>query len=101
MHLLAILLQLAGNFSAIAKMGAGLGAGIAVIGAGDRPTAVGHQVLRNILEGGFTGRVYAVNPRHETHPVAVHQEGALATHGLDISPSFFPMLGIEPALGRT
>jgi len=24
----------------------------------------------------------------------------LATHGLDISPNFFPMLGIEPALGR-
>jgi len=39
-------------------------ASIAVIGAGERATAVGHQVLRNILDDGFTGRVYAVNPRH-------------------------------------
>jgi len=39
---------------------------VAVIGASERPSAVGHQILRNILTGGFTGQVYAVNPRHET-----------------------------------
>ena len=41
-------------------------ASIAVIGAGARPDSVGHQVLQNILAGGFTGTVYAVNPHHDT-----------------------------------
>ncbi|MDX8147291.1 GNAT family N-acetyltransferase [Lentzea sp. BCCO 10_0061] len=35
---------------------------IAVIGAGRSPDSVGHAVLRNLVEGGFTGDLYAVNP---------------------------------------
>ena len=38
---------------------------VAVIGASIRPQAIGHQVLRNILEGGFTGSVHVVNPKHD------------------------------------
>ncbi|MEU6060372.1 GNAT family N-acetyltransferase [Streptomyces sp. NPDC047097] len=34
---------------------------VAVIGAGRRPGGVGRTVLRNLLDGGYTGRVYAVN----------------------------------------
>ncbi|GLY67790.1 bifunctional GNAT family N-acetyltransferase/acetate--CoA ligase family protein [Amycolatopsis taiwanensis] len=37
-------------------------ASVAVAGASRRPGAVGHAVLRNILEGGYTGKVFAVNP---------------------------------------
>jgi acyl-CoA synthetase (NDP forming)/GNAT superfamily N-acetyltransferase len=37
---------------------------IAIIGASDRVRSVGHQVLRNILEGGFTGTVEVVSPHH-------------------------------------
>jgi len=36
---------------------------VAVIGAGRNPAGVGRSVLRNLLEGGFTGSLYAVN-RH-------------------------------------
>ncbi len=39
---------------------------VAVIGAGIHPDSVGHQVLRNILGGGFTGTVHAVNPHHDS-----------------------------------
>ena len=35
---------------------------VAVIGASRRPGSVGHQVLRNVIDGGFGGPVYAVNP---------------------------------------
>ncbi|MFK4298214.1 acyl-CoA synthetase (NDP forming)/RimJ/RimL family protein N-acetyltransferase [Arthrobacter sp. GAS37] len=35
---------------------------IAVVGASRRWGTVGHQLLEHILEGGFTGTVYAVNP---------------------------------------
>ncbi|MGE0140523.1 MAG: GNAT family N-acetyltransferase [Ilumatobacteraceae bacterium] len=38
---------------------------VAVIGASRNPDTVGHQVLRNLLAGGFAGPVYPVNPRAE------------------------------------
>lgn len=37
---------------------------IAVIGASERPHSVGAKVFRNLLEGGFLGKLYAVNPKH-------------------------------------
>lgn len=35
---------------------------VAVIGAGRKPGGIGHELLHNIVKGGFTGTVYAVNP---------------------------------------
>ena len=37
-------------------------ASVAVIGASRRPGSVGRAILRNIVTGGFSGPVYAVNP---------------------------------------
>ncbi len=37
-------------------------ASVAVIGASRRPGSVGRAILQNIIDGGFTGPVYAVNP---------------------------------------
>lgn len=38
---------------------------VAVIGAGPDPASVGHQVLRSIIDGGFTGALQVVNPQHD------------------------------------
>ncbi|GAA1599316.1 MULTISPECIES: GNAT family N-acetyltransferase [Kribbella] len=35
---------------------------VAVVGAGRKPGSIGHELLRNIVNGGFTGSTYAVNP---------------------------------------
>ncbi len=35
---------------------------VAVVGASRKPGTVGRSILRNIVTGGFAGRVYAVNP---------------------------------------
>ncbi len=35
---------------------------VAVVGAGRKPGSVGHELLRSIVEGGFQGRVVAINP---------------------------------------
>lgn len=35
---------------------------VAVIGAGRKPGGIGHEVLSNLVNGGFTGTVFAVNP---------------------------------------
>ncbi len=37
-------------------------ASVAVIGASRRPGSVGRAILQNIIDAGFPGRVYAVNP---------------------------------------
>ncbi len=39
---------------------------IAVIGASEREGSVGHQVLYNLVQGGFKGAIYPVNPAHDT-----------------------------------
>jgi succinyl-CoA synthetase alpha subunit/GNAT superfamily N-acetyltransferase len=38
---------------------------VAVIGAGRRPGSVGHAVLMNLLDGGYTGKIQTVNPSAE------------------------------------
>ncbi|MGA8114014.1 MAG: acetate--CoA ligase family protein [Actinocatenispora sp.] len=35
---------------------------VAVVGAGRHSGGVGHEVLRSIVDGGFTGRLFAINP---------------------------------------
>ncbi|WP_296657064.1 GNAT family N-acetyltransferase [Paraburkholderia sp.] len=37
---------------------------VAVIGASRRPDSIGEMVWRRVIEGGFTGPLWAVNPRH-------------------------------------
>jgi len=39
---------------------------VAVIGASSKKTKIGHQVLRNIIEGQFAGPIYPINPNEET-----------------------------------
>ncbi|MCB0688423.1 MAG: CoA-binding protein, partial [Saprospiraceae bacterium] len=39
---------------------------IAVIGASDRENSVGHALMYNMLNNGYTGKVYPVNAKHET-----------------------------------
>lgn len=39
---------------------------VAVVGASSRVGSVGHQALRNLMDGGFTGQILAVNPHYDT-----------------------------------
>ena len=39
---------------------------VAVVGASDRELSVGALVLANIIEGGFKGPIYPVNPKYDT-----------------------------------
>jgi acetyl coenzyme A synthetase (ADP forming)-like protein len=36
---------------------------VAVVGASTNPEKTGHIILKNIIDGGFTGRIYPVNPK--------------------------------------
>ena len=37
---------------------------VAVIGASNKPEAIGGFVLQNLLQAGFRGKIYAVNPKY-------------------------------------
>jgi acetyltransferase len=39
---------------------------VAIIGATERPHSVGATVLRNVIEGGFAGAIYPVNPKYDS-----------------------------------
>ncbi len=39
---------------------------VAVIGASNRQGAVGAQIFANLVEDGYTGKLFAVNPKHKT-----------------------------------
>jgi acetyltransferase len=39
---------------------------VAVIGASERENSVGNILFKNILDSGYKGRLYAINPKHET-----------------------------------
>jgi len=38
---------------------------VAVIGASEHPDKLGHVILKNLIDGKFPGRIYAVNPKSE------------------------------------
>ncbi|MYS20649.1 Acyl-CoA synthetase (NDP forming) [Streptomyces sp. DvalAA-14] len=57
-------------------------ASVAVVGAGRRPGGVGRTVLRNIVAGGFTGRLYAVN---HSFPEPGQAGGAVGTPGAAVA----------------
>ena len=39
---------------------------VAVIGAGERPGHIGAAIMNNLLNGGFPGKIYPVNPKYDT-----------------------------------
>ncbi len=48
---------------------------IAVFGASERDDAVGARVYRNLVEGGFPGRIYPINPKyHKLGKVRCHPD---------------------------
>ncbi|MBI4756281.1 MAG: bifunctional acetate--CoA ligase family protein/GNAT family N-acetyltransferase [Betaproteobacteria bacterium] len=38
---------------------------VAIVGASERPQSIGAVLLRNMLDAGFKGKLFAVNPKHD------------------------------------
>lgn len=38
---------------------------VGIIGASERPDSIGGVLIRNMLEAGFKGKLFAINPKHE------------------------------------
>lgn len=72
---------------------------IVVVGAGRRAGSVGHAVLRNLLDGGFTGRLVAVNPHaHEIAGVPCRPSVAELTETPDLAVICLPAASVPDAV---
>ncbi|MEY4674976.1 MAG: hypothetical protein RL148_2760 [Planctomycetota bacterium] len=65
---------------------------VAVVGASRRPGSIGRQIVANLLQGGFTGPVYPVNPNAEV----VHSVPAYASVKAIPGPVDLAVLVVPP-----
>jgi len=69
---------------------------VAVIGASASPDKIGHKILRNIVDAGFPGPVYPVNPRGgeilglKAYPSVLDTPGAVDTVVVVVPSRFVP-----------
>jgi acyl-CoA synthetase (NDP forming) len=69
---------------------------VAVIGASTNTEKIGHKILKNIVEAGFRGKVYPVNPRGgeilglKTYKSIINIPGELDTVVIVIPARFVP-----------
>jgi acyl-CoA synthetase (NDP forming)/GNAT superfamily N-acetyltransferase len=74
-------------------------ASVAVVGAGRRPGSIGHEVLRALVDGGFVGPVYPVNP-HATEIAGRVAFPSVAAIGrpVDLAVIAVPAVAVEAAM---
>jgi acyl-CoA synthetase (NDP forming)/GNAT superfamily N-acetyltransferase len=79
-------------------------ASVAVIGASRRPGSIGRAILQNIVSGGFSGPLYAVNPAGtELDGVPCVRSAAALPQDVDlaiIATPTAPVVGIAEECGR-
>ncbi|WP_323003701.1 bifunctional acetate--CoA ligase family protein/GNAT family N-acetyltransferase [Denitromonas sp.] len=58
---------------------------VGVIGASERETAIGGVLIRNMLDAGFKGKIFAINPKHDkVHGVTCYKSVEDVPHRLDL-----------------
>lgn len=61
---------------------------IAVVGASPNPEAIGHVIMKNLIDGGYRGTLWAVNPKHAEilgRPCVKHVEQINGTENVDLA----------------
>ncbi len=72
---------------------------VVIIGASATPGRPGHEVIRNILANGYTGKLYLVNPRGgELLGIPVQQSIAKLPEGIDLAVIILPAKDTPQAL---
>lgn len=72
---------------------------VAVIGASTRPQAVGTVLMRNLLQGGFTGPIMPVNPKHQSiQGVLAYKDVASLPLTPDLAVISTPPASVVPAI---
>ncbi len=71
---------------------------VAVIGASRTPNTIGHEILANLIDRGFTGAVYPVNPHaHAIHSVRAYPSIGAVPEQVDLGIIVVPKQAVIPA----
>ena len=74
---------------------------IALIGASDEPGSVGHALLRNIRDSGFTGDLFPVNPKHDSiDGLSAHDSVREIRETVDLAIIAVPEKVVEDIVGE-
>ena len=74
---------------------------IAVVGASTNPDKMGFQILQNIIQGGFTGPIYPVNPKaKEILGIPCVNDPATLPEMLDLAVLIIPAGAVSSTLDR-
>ncbi len=72
---------------------------IAVVGASRRPETVGGALVENLISGGYTGRIYPVNPNAtEIHGLHCYPSVTAIPEGFDLAVIIVPSHAVTAAL---
>ena len=75
---------------------------IAVVGASRRTEAVGYAIMKNLVEGGYTGKVFPVNPKaEEVLGVKCVPSANQLPESVDLAIFIIPGAAVPPWWGRT
>jgi acetyltransferase len=73
---------------------------VAIVGASDKRRSIGSALVENLIQGGYGGRVFAVNPRHSSVHGLPSYASILDIHApVDLALIAIPM-GLVPAVIR-
>ncbi len=72
---------------------------VAVVGASTNPEKMGFQILQNIIRGGFTGKIYPVNPKaREILGIPCVNDPAALPERVDLAVMIIPAGAVSPTL---
>jgi len=77
---------------------------IAVVGASNTPGKIGHSVVKNLIESGFEGAIYPINPKEDViqgltaYPTVADVSGSIDTAVLTVPAKF--VLGVTEECGK-
>ena len=68
---------------------------IAVVGASEKEGSIGSALMRNLIEGGYAGDVYPINPRRNTvHGLPAHSSVLALKSSIDLAILAAPIISI-------
>ena len=77
---------------------------IAVVGASRSPSTIGHQILANLINYGYTGAVYTINPKADSiHSIKAYPNIGAVPDPVDLAVISVPkelVLGVAEECGR-
>jgi acetyltransferase len=72
---------------------------VAVIGASEKEGSIGHIHVRNLVEGGYQGKIFPVHPHYtKIHGLEAYPSLTKIEHNIDLSIIAIPIASVPPVI---